>query len=260
MAAPSASVVFNTPGANGGVAVPEYNLLTSGTRGLQHRLEQLRSQRRRRVAAERGGRLAAHAARRSRTGDAARRLLRCLRASGHGRVRRRLRRQSGRDASASPATPRPASSDPAKRGRSCCATRAVSTTPRSRPRLSIRLPARANRADDLAAFAPDSRDRIGAQLDGELPAIADEGHGGRHPLRRHARRQSVVDDQLQQRPEPRENGFIDEFRLAMAQPAGEQRGWRQPHRVVRVFRSGNRHQPLADLSRVPQRPALVSRR
>ena len=33
MAEPSASVCFNTPGANGGVAVPEYNLLTSGTRG-----------------------------------------------------------------------------------------------------------------------------------------------------------------------------------------------------------------------------------
>ena len=30
----------------------------------------------------------------------------------------------------------------------------------------------------------------------------------------------------------------------MAQPAGEQRGGRQPHRIVRVLRTGNGHQPL----------------
>ena len=62
--------------------------------------------------------------------------------------------------------------------------------PRRRP---IPIAAAPNRADGLNAFAPDIEIALRAHLDGQLPALDLAGHGGRRPLRRHPRRQPVVD-------------------------------------------------------------------
>ena len=74
--------------------VPKFVQFDQGIRGLQHRLEQHRAQRRRRVAAERAERMAAQDPRRSGAGDAPRRLLGGLRPRGHGGLHRPVRRQS----------------------------------------------------------------------------------------------------------------------------------------------------------------------
>ena len=81
---------FFTPGASGG-KVPEFVAVHERHARLQHRLEQRLAERRRRVAAEGGERLAPHDPRRSRAGHAPRRLLRRVRAAGLRRVHRRVR-------------------------------------------------------------------------------------------------------------------------------------------------------------------------
>ena len=132
--------------------------------GLQHRLEQLRAERRRGVAAERAERLPADAARRSGAGDAARRLLGRLRAPGHGRVHRHVRRQPRQHAAASPAT-RATGTRPARRDLAGSpAARRRPAVPRAVPgdAESTRSRVRPNRADDLNIFASGHPDRVRA--------------------------------------------------------------------------------------------------
>ncbi len=84
---------FYAPGATGG-KFPEFSQFKDGEPRLRHGLEQRRAECRRGLAAERAGRLAPRPARRSRSGDAARRLRDCLRAPGHGGLHRTVRPQS----------------------------------------------------------------------------------------------------------------------------------------------------------------------
>ena len=52
-----------------------------------------------------------------------------------------------------------------------------------------------------------------------------------------------------------ENGFLDEFKMAMANLQRQQSRGRRPKRIVRVLRAGVGHQSAADLSGLPEWPA-----
>ncbi len=54
-----------------------------------------------------------------------------------------------------------------------------------------------------------------------------------------------------------ENGFFDEFKMAMANLHGEQCRGRQPRRIVRLLRRRQRHVRAADLPGVPERPGRL---
>ena len=124
----------------------------------------------------------------------------------------------------------------------------------------------ANRADSLNAFAPDIEiARVRNWMVGFARSIS-QGHGGRDPLRRQPRRQRVGVDQLQLRREQRQRLHVHPRRESRRQrvhervqagdgePPGQQRlGRREPGRIVRLLRLRHRHQPAADLSRLPER-------
>ena len=126
---------------------------TKGVAGLQHRLEQLRAERRRRVAAERAGRLAADDPRRSRAGDAARRLL--------GRLRpRRAWRSSPGQYGAESRQPRSASRARNANGNCSCrasslAAAASARTSRLGPPRSTHSRGRRDASGDLHAVVSD---------------------------------------------------------------------------------------------------------
>ena len=146
----------------------EFVQLTKRHQGLRDRLEQRRAEHQRRVAAERAGRLPAHAPRRSRSGDAPRRLLGVVRASGHGRrspastaairaARSALTRNVGNGNLVPPGESWPV---------------LLSQTDRLYPRVVpehadlSRSPSAPNRADSLNAFAPDIKIGSARDLDG----------------------------------------------------------------------------------------------
>ena len=134
--------LFNPGVFNPGGRVPVYEQYYAGSPRLQDRVQQLRAERGRRVAAERAERLAARAPRRPGPGDAA------------GELRRRLQQRRPRASSGTSTTPIPAarcrrrvrrrarssrSCPPGERGRCCCASRSVSAhRPAFRPRPSTR--------------------------------------------------------------------------------------------------------------------------
>ena len=184
---------------------------------LQHRLEQHRAERRRGVAAERAERLAAHAARRSRAGDAARRLLGRLRAPGPRRVHRHVRRQPGQHAQPDARREhrhscRPGESWPVLlRETGSALPRAV---PRARRRYPIALAAEPRRRHQRVPSGHPGR--VARILDGRLPA---------RDLARTWRSKSATSARAASTSGRRstttsatiiENGFLDEFRLAMA--------------------------------------------
>ena len=132
---------------------------------------------------------------------------------------------------------------------------------------AIRSRSASNRADSLNAFAPDIEiARVRNWTVGFARSIS-QGHGGRDPLRRQPRRQPVVGSINYNCAASNNsgctsirgenlvaNGFMNEFKLAMGNLAGQQRlGGREPGRIVRLLRLRHRHQPAADLSRVPER-------
>ena len=133
-----------------GGKVPEFSQFTTGHARLQHRLEQHRAEHRRGVAAERAERLAAHAARRSRAGDASRRLLGRVRAAGHGRSSPgQFGANPGstlsltRNASTGHRRPRRIMAGAPARDRTGCTTR------RSRTAPTFPIALRPNRADNI---------------------------------------------------------------------------------------------------------------
>ena len=97
------------------------------------------------------------------------------------------------------------------------------------------------------------QDRPRANLDGQLPALDHQGHGGRRSLRRHARLEPVVDAELQ-RPPDRTERLLRRVPPRRGEPAGEQRlGRHEPHGIDRLLRSRAPARPAADLSRLPER-------
>jgi hypothetical protein len=111
----------------------------------------------------------------------------------------------------------------------------------------------ANRASGLTGFAPDLQIRSRENVDGRFPALAVAGHGGGGALCRHARCGSVVHAELQ-RTRPRDQRVHQRVQERGGEPEGEQRiRRRQPRGQLRLLRSGNGHQPAADLYGVPRR-------
>ena len=184
--------------------------------GLQDGPEQLRAVRQHRLAARRGVRLPAHAARRSEPGDAPGRILRGLRASGPDAVHRSLRREPRRLD-----LPEPRCQHRPRAGRSDVAGAALANgspllgdvQPGSQ--LSDRDPVEPGRQPQRVR--PGHRDRAGPQLDGRLRALDRQGHGGRDPLRRQPRRQRVGIDQLQLRREQRQRLHVHPWRESRRQ-------------------------------------------
>ena len=115
---------------------------------------------------------------------------------------------------------------------------------------------RRNRADNLNAFAPDikiARVRnwtvgfarsISRDMAVEIRYIGNRGDNEWSSINYNTiRGENLV-----------ANGFMNEFKLAMANLAGEQRvRRRQPRRLVRLLRLRHRHEPAADLPGVPER-------
>ena len=242
---------------------PTSSSSSTGTPRLQHRLEQLRAERRRRVAAERAERLAAHAARRSGAGDAPRRLL------GRLRPRRACGVFTGQyganpgstlsaDAQRSPT----GCSCRGERGRCCSvAARAGSYPPpfaRRRRRYPIPVRRQPRRTTSTSSI-PTSRSRTARSLDGQLPARA-VAATWRSTSATSARAASTSGPKRTTTSEYNliENGFFDEFQAGDGEPAGQQRRRRQPRRLVRLLRPGHRHVAAADLPRLLQRLAATS--
>ena len=206
---------FFTPGASGG-KVPVFEQFTTRHARLQHRLEQRRAERRRRLAAERAERLAAHAARRSRAGDDPRRLLGRVRAAGLRRVHRRLRRQSRQHAQPDARRQHRPRAAPASRGRCCCARRTGSIRRRSRRRPTYPIAVTAEPRRQHQRVPSRHQDRVGAHLDGRLPARARRTTWPSKSATS-ARAASTSGPTLNYNERNLiENGFFDEFKLAMA--------------------------------------------
>ena len=234
---------------------PSSSQFTQRHARLQHRLEQPRAERRRRVAAERAERLAARAARRSRAGDAARRLLGRLRAPGHGGLHRPVRRQSRQHAQPDaqrqhgPRRPPGESWPVLLREPNRLYNRAVPGDADA-----SRFLIRPNRADSINAFAPTSRSRPRGR--------------GRSASSARCRTNMAVDvryvgtrgvnqwSELNYNERERHRERLPRRVPARdGEPAGQQRLRRRDRaRLVRVLRPGHRHEPAADLSRLPQRP------
>ena len=149
--------------------------------------------------------------------------------------------------------PTPAWCRPANRGPCSCARRTVSIRRRSRRARRIRSRSGPSRADDISAFHPDIKIAsartwtVGFQRSISSNMAVEARYVGT----RGVNQWSTLDyNELN----VIENGFFDEFKLAMAQPAGEQHRRRQPRWLVRLFRSRHRHGTAADLSRVYRRP------
>ena len=189
--------------ARTGGVVPAVHAADQGHERLQDRLEQLRAA----ASASRGGRTcrAASCARSSaipsrRRSAAATRV--AYERQGLARVHRHSTAQSRQHAQPDPRPrQRQPGQPPANPGR-CSSARpsrlyhgAVPETPTYPDRRSA-----PNRADSLNALRAGHQDRVGAHVDGQLPALDLARHGGRHPLRRHPRRESVVDAELQHHP------------------------------------------------------------
>ena len=197
-------------------------------------------------------RLAARAARRSRAGDDSRRLFGRLRPAGAGRVHRRLRRQPGQHAQPDARCQHRAGRARRDAGRCCCARRTGCTPRRSRRRRRFPIPIRPNRADNINAFHPDIEVAsartwtVGLQraltkdMAVEIRYVGTRGVDQWSELNYNER--NLI-----------ENGFQDEFMLAMANLHGQQRRRRRARGIVRLLRARHRHQPAADLPRLPQR-------
>ena len=93
--------------------------------------------------------------------------------------------------------------------------------------------------------------RVRALVDGQLPAGAVAGHGDRHALRRHARRQPVDRDQLQRRiATSSRTGSSTSSSLAMANLQANNAAGGSRAGSFAYFGPGTRHQPAADLPRL----------
>ena len=191
-AARSTSATSSTPGATRGV-VPRVRPADERHERLQDRLEQRRAERRRRVAAERAGRLPAHAPRRSGAGDAPRRLLGRYERQGLGVFTGRLRRATRAARSTLDAQRRQRQPRAGRRDLAGAAQPARTAVPRRRSRRRRRIPI-AVRAEPrgqpqrLRADIVRSARRAPGRSASSASIIA--RHGGRHPLRRHARRRT----------------------------------------------------------------------
>ena len=264
--------LFQPGNLAGGGVVRSYTPFDAGDARLQHRLEQLRAERRRRVAAERAGRLAARAARRSGAGDAARRLLAELQPRAHGSVHRastattRAARRSanrnvdngnlvlpGRDlaaAAARPEPPRPAGDCPA------------GTVTRVRARRTV-VSDSATTANNVNIFDPNI----------QTPHVARRGRSASSARSAATRRSKSATSATATRTPGRprtgtsanifENGFLDEFKLAQANLRA-QRAAAPDRGGTFAYTGRHRHVAAADLPRLlqrvrPTRPAMRRR-
>ena len=94
-------------------------------------------------------------------------------------------------------------------------------------------------------------------MDAQLPALDHARHGGRHPLRRHARRRTVVGARTTTRATSSPNGFIDEFKLAQWPTFGPTTPPAAAARAASPTSGRHGHEPAADLPRVHQRAAAT---
>ena len=188
-------------------------------------------------------------------GDDSRRLLGGVRTAGHRRLHRHLRTESRQHAEPDARRQHRPGRSRRDAGRCCCA----------RP---DRLYSGAVPGD---ADVPDSDPAESRRQHQRVPS----GHrGGVGPLvdRRPAARDQHQDMALEVRyvgtrgvnqwstlnyneRNVIENGFLDEFKLAMANLQANNARRRRPRRIVRVLRARHGHQSAADLSRLPEWPA-----
>ena len=171
--------IFNAPGP--GAAV---HAVRRQHGRLQDRLEQLRAERERRLAAQRAVGLAALDPRRSRAGDAARRLRRGVHPQRHGRVREHLRRQPGPSPSRRTGTTRSATSS----GRRVVAAALPRDAP-PRPAAALHRAGTTGRLHSRGAGLPDARHHRDQRehLRSGDPALVHQLVHGRLPARAVAR-------------------------------------------------------------------------
>ena len=215
--------------------------------GLQHGLQQLRAERRHRVAAERAGRLLAEVARRSGTGDDQRRLHAQLQPRAARPVPGRLQRQPRRDdAGDAQHGARPASRwcCPASRGRSSTARRTGSARRTSRRRRRSRSRRRSRPANDCGSSIRTSSS-VHRLVERQLPARAHRDTvvevryiGNRNMQRVDARRTGTTSTSTRTASSTSSSWRRQNLR---ANVAG------RPRRHVRVHRAGHGHVAAADL-------------
>ncbi len=180
--------------------VPTYQRFEPGAKPVQDRLEQPRAERRRRVAAERAGRLAAHAPRRSRPGDGARRLLGDLQASSAWTASPAC--YGGNPGGTTAATRNYTTGLPDRRPGE---TAPVLFRDRSRARpAGVRRPSRSIRfcgddGEQRQHVRSEHQDAVRAPVFGRLPALARPRHGVRSPLRRQPQHERLDDGELERR-------------------------------------------------------------
>ena len=243
---------FYAPGSSGG-KMPEFSQLTSGTRGYNIDWNNLAPNLGVAWRPSVQERLAARAARRSRAGDAARRLLGSVRAARHRRLHRHLRAQSRQHAE--PDAQRHHRHRRSRRKLAGAAARHQNGFTPRHFRKRRRSPFRSgpNRADNINAFHPDIQVASARSWTVGLQRALTSDMAFEMRYVGTTRRQPVVDAQLQRAQRDRER-VPRRVQARDDEPARQQRRRRQPQRIVRVFRTGQRHQPTADLSRLPEWP------
>ena len=181
-----------------------------------------------------------------------------LRARRHGGLLGRVQRQPGRVDRGEPQRDtlgRPEHATAAA-CRCCSATRRASAPPAFPTRAAVSAGADAHRHGPH--LQPESADPVLADLGRRHPPQADARHRHRGPLRRHAPPAGLGRRSISTRADITANGFINEFRQAQAQPAGEHRGGPRQH--VRLHRRWPGTGAAADLPRVLHRHAEPRRR
>ena len=255
--------LFNPGVFNPGGRVPIYEQYNAGKSRLQDRLQQFRAERRRRVAAQRADRLAAHAARRPQHGDGAGELRRRLQQRRPELLHRRLQRQPRQHGRRRRDRRRARSSRWCRRrDLAGAAARAGRLGPSPGIPAAPVYPMAINFNSGVNLFDPDFR----------TPLARSYSVGLQRALSRlMAVEVRYVGTRLVDGPRPRtgtqlnftSNGFLDEFRLAQQnlQVAIAQGCGQTGATGVLVCLSGtrHRHQPAADLSRELQRHGAARR-
>ena len=238
--------------ARGGI--PQYRPVHERHARLQHRLEQLRTVRAGRVAPERAERLHAGAARRSRAGDAARRLLRRLRAAGDGVFLDVFGANPGSSISL---TATIAAAGLGRTDGRSFSVRGTGCRPgRSPRRRCIRSRSDAQPRRRHVCVRAGDQDRPGAHVDvGFQRSITRDMAIEARYVGTYGRDQwSKLDYNAIRGENLITQQFHERVQAGDAEPAGEQRLRRFVARWVDcVLRAGYRHQPAADLPRLFER-------
>ena len=181
---------------------------------------------------------------------------RCLRAAGHGDVHRHLRRQPGQHAQPDPQRrqrqPGAAGRDvagAAQPDQTGCITAPFPATPTYPDRRSSRTAQTAStRSRPTSKIASARTWTVSFQRSITRDMAVDIRYVGTRGV------EPVVDAELQRRATSSQNGFFDEFKLAMANLRANNASGGTPRGHLRLLRRRHRHEPAADLPGLPERP------